>query len=161
MSTCHGTEQQWSCIQKPIQWSISCTCAAGTLTPPAYTVVDCSSKATWGKRWQRSSLTDMTSSALELIYRTNPVTAGDGNDNRGGSHKAGNRNRQSVSTTLWVTELRGNVSIPFGVSVSLSGSPPLTLSLSRCLDMRAGSVSVRRCVEAIGRWDRHTSPVLG
>lgn len=92
----------------------------------------------------------MTSPVLELIYWTNPVTAGDGDDNRAGSHTRQEIEKDSQSVqALWVTELRGNVSISFGVSVSLSGSPPpqLSLSLPCRVGVRAGNVSVRRCVK--------------
>lgn len=54
-----------------------------------------------------------------------------------------------VAEALHVTKLLNNVSIPLGVSVSLSGSPPPTLP--SCFSVQAGSVSVRGGVEATGR----------
>ena len=96
----------------------------------------------------------MTSPVLELIYWTSPVTAGDGDDNGAGSHTRQEIEKDSQSVwALWVTELWGNVSIPFGVSVSLSGSPPPSPgapSIPRCMGVRAGSVG--RCAEVIERW---------
>lgn len=112
-----------------------------------------------------------------LIYRTNPVTTGDRNDNWVAPHKAGNRNRQSAQilaqsmqsctskwlwwlANLWVSTLWGNVSILFSVFRKIQWiSSSHSLSLYGCAG-RKWSVSVRRCGEAIGRWDCHTSLVL-
>lgn len=136
MSTCHCTKLQWRRSSKlcwetnPVIYELNLH--GNDSDPPSYSVLDCSSKR---QRWR--SLTEEYQTrwhplGSELIYRANPVTAGDGDDNRAGSHEAGNRKRtgsQYNSSSDWASGRCFHTI--WCISISLSGSPPPTLSLIR------------------------------